>query len=115
MGMKSILGFVILIFGLLFYGCLQPPEPPKYENPYWDTDGDGISNAVETNSANAHHGFDTTVVNTNPSIAKGTPGNGSLEGGINLPDNGEGYYHYLGTDPIDTDDWGTLALNKGIV
>ena len=83
-----------------------PPDPM----PYYDTDGDGISNAVETNSANAHHGFDTTVVDANPSIAHGTPTNGWLEGGINLPDEGRGYYHHYGIDPVDRDDWGTLTL-----
>jgi murein endopeptidase len=85
-------------------------DTPSDPMPYYDTDGDGISNAVETNSANAHHGFDTTVVDANPSIAHGTPTDGWLEGGINLPDQGRGYYHHYGIDPVDRDDWGTLTL-----
>ena len=31
-------------------------------------------------------------------------------GGIHLPDAGFGYYHYYGSDALNTDDWGTLAL-----
>ena len=78
--------------------------------PYWDWDCDSISNAVETNDANAHHNFDPEVPNANPSIASGEPNNGSLEGGINLRDSEEGYKHFRGNDPVDYDDWGTLAL-----
>ena len=35
---------------------------------------------------------------------------GWLENGLNLVNSGTGYYHYLGTDGIDTDDWGVLHL-----
>jgi hypothetical protein len=120
--MKSIMGIrgfvkgvTVVLLGLLVVGSIceeedAPIEHPSDETPYWDTDGDGISNSVETNPSNAHHNFNTTIVDVNPSIASGTPTSGSLEGGINLPDEGEGYYHYYGSDPIDTDDWGTLAL-----
>jgi murein endopeptidase len=38
-------------------------------------------------------------------IHHGTPTNGSLSGDSNLPDNGTGYYHFLGSDPQNTDDW----------
>ena len=37
----------------------------------------------------------------------GTPNNGSLENDESLsPNSGTGYYHFLGTDTADTDDWG---------
>ncbi len=79
--------------------------------PYWDRDGDTISTAVETESHNRSlYGFDTLVFNLNPSRSTGTRGNGSLVSGINLPDTGFGYLHYLSTDPKDYDDWGTLSL-----
>lgn len=51
--------------------------------------------------------------NEDPSIAHGTYTNGTLENGINLVDRGDrfhGYYHYNGTEPIDSDDWGTLTI-----
>ena len=38
-------------------------------------------------------------------IHKGTPTNGSLSGDNSLSDNGTGYYHFLGTDAPNTDDW----------
>ena len=38
-------------------------------------------------------------------IHHGKPTNGSLTGDVSLPDSGMGYYHELGTDPRDTDDW----------
>lgn len=78
--------------------------------PFYDGDGDGISDAVETNPANAHHNFDQFTPNPDPSFARGVPSDGSLDGGINLRDFSFGYYHYLGDDDVDTDDWGTLAL-----
>jgi murein endopeptidase len=65
---------------------------------------------VETNPANSHLGFDPQAPDENPSIAHGTPNNGTLEGGINLPDVGTGYIHFPLADPVDFDDWGTLAL-----
>ena len=105
--LQEIVMVMIFIFGI---GCEVEVDGPPDTTPNWDTDGDGISNAVETNPANSHHGFDTTVVDANPSIAHGSPINGWLEGGINLTDAGRGYYHYYGSDPVDTDDWGTLAL-----
>jgi YD repeat-containing protein len=38
-------------------------------------------------------------------IHHGTPSNGSLSGDSNLSDNGVGYYHFLGSDAQNTDDW----------
>lgn len=87
-------------------------EAPQNMNPPWDTDGDGISNAVELNDANAFHNFDTAQVDTDPSIARGLPNNGSIDCAINLVNSGTGYYHYLGSDTIimDFDDWGVLTM-----
>jgi len=77
----------------------------------WDPDGDTISTAVELESHNRLlYGFDTTRFDLNPSRASGTRSSGSLVGGLNLPDTGFGYRHYLGSDSKDTDDWGTLSL-----
>ncbi len=75
----------------------------------WDTDGDGISDSVETNTKNDFHGFNINFPDSNRSRALGVYNGGLLDWGINLPDTGMGYYHYL-NDPKDTDDWGTLAL-----
>lgn len=79
---------IILAICILISGCeFEQPnisglEPdPTYP---WDTDGDWISNNTENNSANDHHGFDPDVANENPSIANGTPTDGSLTGGINI-------------------------------
>ncbi len=43
-------------------------------------------------------------------MAVGTYNDGSLTGGINLTDEGAAYYHYTGSDFVDGNDWGTLAL-----
>ncbi|MCH7575090.1 MAG: penicillin-insensitive murein endopeptidase [Candidatus Marinimicrobia bacterium] len=92
--------------------CELQPVIPADLNPYWDSDGDNISDAVETNPANAEYGFDVDSVDADPSIAHGTPTSGWLEGGLNMPDAGEGYYHYYGPDTVVEyfDDWGTLTL-----
>jgi len=77
----------------------------------WDRDGDSVSTSVEIDSVNFRlYHFDTTRVDANPSIARGTRSSGTLSGGIHLPDAGFGYYHYYGSDALNTDDWGTLAL-----
>lgn len=39
----------------------------------------------------------------------GTPTSGSLSNGSSLVDSGVGYYHFLGSDPVNTDDWGCLG------
>ena len=42
-------------------------------------------------------------------IHHGLPNNGWLENDASLPDTGTGYYHFLGTDDPDTDDWGGVC------
>lgn len=84
--------------------------PPEDECPSWDTDCDGISNAVETNDANSYLNLDPDTPDDNPSIAHGNPCDGWLENALNLPNEGTGYKHYLGIDTIDHDDWGVLHL-----
>jgi hypothetical protein len=86
----------------------------------YDTDCDSISAAVEIDLSNRTlYQFDTTRVDLNPSVAHGFPGNGTqqgtLEGGLNLPDvpgiYAVGYYHYYQQqDVLDSNDWGTLSL-----
>jgi penicillin-insensitive murein endopeptidase len=112
--------FIGALLFLTLKSCLAPPIGPNdYSDggcgncdlEYYDSDGDCLSDATELNYTNSsRYGFDHTVCNENPSRAIGTPSNGSLEGGINLVDVGEGYLHYNGTDPVDYDDWGTMAL-----
>jgi len=112
--------FIALILLLLStFGdvCPKKTQVVDDEYPSWDTDGDNISNAVETNSANSYLGLDPNTPNANPSIAHGYPcqsqGGGYIEKAFNLPNQGTGYYHYnpdKGEPLIDTDDWGVLAL-----
>ncbi|MFI5207025.1 MAG: hypothetical protein ACHQU8_00795 [Gemmatimonadales bacterium] len=102
---------VVAIFILLGAACGGGGDLVVDSNPAWDTDGDGISNAVELESHNKSlYGLDPNVFNRNPSIASGTVSSGDLLGGLNLPDTGTGYIHYLGGDQKDTDDWGTLSM-----
>jgi hypothetical protein len=108
----------LMVCFCLFIGGQSPcdngaglSEPaPQNTNPAWDTDGDGISNAVELNDANDFHNFDTSLVDTDPSIARGLPDNGWIDCAINLVDTYPGYCHYLSTDNVDTDDWGVLTM-----
>ena len=98
----------------------QPPNDclplgPALRGPPWDTDGDTISTATETNPTNTLAGggfysFDTLKWDLNRSIASGQPSSGFLRDGMNLRDQNLGYVHYLGNDNIDTDDWGTGHL-----
>ena len=77
----------------------------------WDSDGDGISDRVEDNNgSNGYADLATGRCDADPSRAIGTPGNGSLQGGLNLPDRNTGYMHFYGSDPVDFDDWGVLPL-----
>jgi len=106
----------LMVCFCLFIGsqsqCLPPGtyEPPENTNPAWDTDGDGITNAVELNDANDFHNFDTALVDTDPSIARGLPSDGWIDCAMNLVDTCPGYCHYLSLDNLDTDDWGVLAM-----
>ncbi len=87
--------------------------------PLYDGDCDSISTAVEwvdTNRALYH--FDPALYDNNPSVAHGVPGDGiqqgTLEGGINLPDLEDGttpfYHYYQPLDAHNSNDWGTLSL-----
>ncbi len=87
-----------------------PTETPEDTCPSWDTDCDSISNAVETNSANSYLGLKPDSADANPSFAHGSPCDGWIENALNLVNQGTGYYHYLGEDIIDTDDWSVLHL-----
>lgn len=98
---------ICLFLLLLLLTCAEKPHDIVLP---WDWDGDGLSDCVETNNANAHHNFNSFQSNQNPSLAHGLPWNGTLGGGINICDAITGYYHFLGTDPVNSDDWGTLAL-----
>ena len=95
-------------------GAPPPPSTIDCGSPSsFDTDGDGISDAVERNNGdNGYADLETGRCDEDPSRAEGSPSNGTLSGGLNLPDRGTGYRHFLGTDPVDKDDWGTLrSLN----
>ena len=102
------------VFSTLGSGCTDDPEDyteqPPDVCPSWDTDCDGISNATETNDANAYLNLDPNSPDANPSIAHGQPCNGTLEKGLNLMNEGYGYDHYNIDPPGDIDDWGVLHL-----
>jgi hypothetical protein len=86
-------------------------ETPTDNCPSWDTDCDGISNAVETNDANSYLGLNPDSADANPSIAHGYPWNGWIGNALNMVNQGTGYYHYNpDKSTIDTDDWGVLHL-----
>jgi murein endopeptidase len=118
--------FILLIMSLLSacnYDIEAPADKPfglascpqGCDSDFWDADGDCIDNNLELNPTNYNlYGFHVDSCDNNPSQAIGMPNHGSLEGGINLTDSEEGYYHFLGSDQMDTDDWGTLALCKCI-
>lgn len=113
---KKVAPVVLLIFPLTFSECplldlFGGTDPlPVNANPWWDTDGDSISNAVELNDANDFQNFDTAQYDYNPSIARGLPNNGWIDCALNLVNSGTGYYHNVGPDAIDTDDWAVLAM-----
>lgn len=109
----ALIMLIIFIWGYQSCDWFTPKtDTPPDTFPSWDTDGDNISNAVETNSANSYLGLDPNVSNANPSIAHGSPGDGWIEKALNLVNQGTGYYHYLGGDIIDTDDWSVLHLTN---
>ena len=99
-------------------GRTRPPPPPPPvvrvdcgNRQSFDSDGDGISDPVErNNSTNNYADLQTGRCDPDPTRPVGNPSGGQLQGGLNLPDRGSGYRHYLGTDRVDTDDWGTLDL-----
>ena len=105
---------ILIPYVLCSMGCIW--DEPKTDvvsdsHPSWDTDGDNISNAVETNSANSYLGLNPDSANANPSIAHGYPWNGWIGNALNLVNQGTGYYHYNpDKSTIDTDDWGVLHL-----
>jgi murein endopeptidase len=77
----------------------------------WDGDGDKVSNATEENNAESGYlPFSPFQCDADPSHPVGTFYAGGLDKGVNLTDRGSGYRHLRGTDPVDGDDWGSLAL-----
>lgn len=108
---------IAVTIGSVPYGCSDMvaipsdiAQNPTDVCPWWDTDCDNISNAVETNGANSYLSLDPDSANPNPSIAHGGPYDGSIGNALNLVNSGPGYYHYINTDPLDSDDWGVLAM-----
>jgi len=92
---------------LVAYGQTESDVSPCETTTAHDTDGDGISDAVERNNRVA---FELGRCDRNASRAVGRPSAGSLSGGVNLPDRGSGYRHFRGSDSVDSDDWATLEL-----
>ena len=75
----------------------------------WDSDGDGISDAVE--AANRKYAdVRTGRCDADPTRSNGGRAQSGVVPLLNLPDRGTGYMHFRGTDGLDSDDWGTLAL-----
>lgn len=114
---------MIVMFTMGMDGCEGEPsdyiENPDDVNEWWDTDCDGISTPTELNNANAYLNLDTATYDWAYPTACGEPCRycspgvlecGWIDSAMNLVNQGLGYYHYLGTDPMDTDDWGTLEL-----
>ena len=87
--------------------------------PLFDRDSDGISDLIEATNQDAGTvtvNFRPTIFDIDPSIARGTPSNGSLSKGILLPEEGPGFRHFYGTttdfkNPLG-ERWGTLSLIK---
>ena len=88
---------------------LQPP---------FDRDGDGISDLVEANTEESSWWsgldyFQPTEHDDDPSMAGGSTTNGFLRGGVQLPQEGIGFYHFHGgTEGPHGDNWGTLKTVK---
>ena len=77
----------------------------------YDTDGDGISDPIEAlNAKRRYADLLTGRCDDNPTEVVGRPNKGKISGALNLPDKGDGYVHFLGTDASDKDDWGSLTL-----
>ncbi len=87
------------------------PAPDCGNQRPWDADGDGLSDAVESNNAGeGYHDFRSDRCEDDPSRPMGSWYEGHLEAGINLSDRGTGYLHNRGSDAIDSDDWGALTM-----
>lgn len=81
-----------------------------------DSDHDYIADAVETEPNNVQlYSFVVGLIDYDPSYPTGVPTWGTLQYGLNLPDEELGYYHYLGTSPANTDDWGIGNLLNSIL
>lgn len=93
-------------------GLPSPGTPRSCGDPRaFDSDGDGISNSIERNNReNRYADLETGRCDSDPSRPQGRPHDGRIDGSLNLPDVGAGYRHFRGTDPVDADDWGSLAL-----
>lgn len=85
-----------------------PPDKPACSQFDDCVDHDCMSFNTETNEKNAYLQLDPNSFNANPTEAVGIYDAGSLNNGLNLKDRGTGYYHWRNTDPLDTDDWGTM-------
>ena len=108
-------GATLLVLACCRISGVDPGGPPSPVNcgnmSSFDTDGDGISDPVERNNKeNNYADLEIGRCDDDPSRPIGPPDNGDLQGGLNLPDRGTGYRHFLGTDAIDEDDWGTLQI-----
>lgn len=55
------------------------------------------------------------MVHARTTLHRGERTNGSLIGAASLPDSGPGYYHYLGNDQVDKDDWGGVESTKRLI
>jgi hypothetical protein len=69
-----------------------------------------MSNATETHLPNAIYRLRPDTADVDPSISNLDIDNGSLTNALNLPDAEPGFFHYLGTDAAETDDWGVGPL-----
>ena len=105
--LRSTALFVFALYGLA--ACSSAEDCGNIQP--WDSDGDGLSDRVEQNNGdNNYADLETGRCDEDPSRAVGSPGSGSLSSGLNLPDRNTGYEHFYGSDAVDTDDWGVLAL-----
>jgi hypothetical protein len=91
--------------------------------PHFDRDGDGVSDLIEAiNSGNEYTAGRLLAFHINPAFKEstnlinelgqkiGNPDGGALKNAIVLPEEGIGYRHMYGDDPLYRDDWGTLRL-----
>jgi hypothetical protein len=93
----------------------EPVPPPRPVDcgriAAWDREGDGLSDTIEENNARAGYAaLDPEDCDRDPSRVEGEPYRGRIASALNLSDRGAGYRHFRGGDPVDGDDWGSLAL-----